>query len=113
MDTNDTTDTVEAAAPEGGGGHRWMSKREAVGRLLEIAARRDLGVDDVIAIQLAVRALCKRIFDSARHYKRRRERDAAVVDPASGTGAFLTPPAEPEVVTAYPPPAPPEEASAE
>ena len=48
MDTNDTPDTVEAAAPEGG--HRWMSKREAVGRLLEISKNRELGVDDVIAL---------------------------------------------------------------
>ena len=99
MDTNDTTDTVEAAAP--GGGHRWMGKREAVGRLLEIAARRDLGVEDVIALQLAVRALCKRIFDSERHLKRRRERGAAVVDPAL------------EAIAEDPPLTPPEEASAE
>ena len=66
------------------GRHRWMSKREAVFRLLEISKNRDLDLDDVIAIQTAVRSLCKRIFDSERNFKRRRERGVAVVDPADG-----------------------------
>lgn len=76
-ETTETTETIEK-------GGSWMSKREAVFRLLEISKNRDLDVEDVIAIQTAVRSLCKRIFDQERHMKRRRERGVAVVDPALG-----------------------------
>jgi len=72
MTTNETLAADAAETTETTQGGQWMSKREAVGRLLEISKGRDLGVDDVIAIQMAVRSLCKRLFDSERHYKRRR-----------------------------------------
>ena len=79
MQENETIGAIEAsAASETGGaaapgeGRRMMSRREAVGRLLEISKNRDLDLDDVIAIQTAVRSLCKRIFDNERRLKRRR-----------------------------------------
>ena len=62
-----------------------MSRRESVGRLLEISRNRDLGVDDVVAIQMAVRILCKRIFEKERCLKRRRAAPGAAAAPG-GTG---------------------------
>ena len=73
-ETTETTETIEK-------GGSWMSKREAVFRLLEISKNRDLDLDDVIAIQTAVRSLCKRIFDSERHFKRRRAAPESLANP--------------------------------
>ena len=106
IEASAASETGGAAAP--GEGRRWMSKREAVGRLLEISKSRDLGVDDVVAIQTAVRSLCKRIFDRERNLKRRRERWAETLhDPASGTGDFFTPPVVLDAVLAEQPMTPP------
>ena len=80
---NGMTAGEDAPAPRE---QRWMSKKEAVGRLLEISGRRDLGVEDVIAIQTAVRSLCKRIFDKERWLKRRHAPEAVAVDPRLGDG---------------------------
>ena len=76
-DAAETTETTETTQRGG----QWMSKREAVFRLLEISKNRDLDVEDVIAIQTAVRSLCKRIFDSERHFKRRRAAAESLANP--------------------------------
>lgn len=48
-----------------------MSKAEAIGIIANLATRRDLTVEDVTALQVALRALAKRLFDHERCLKRK------------------------------------------
>ena len=48
-----------------------MSKGEAIGILAQMAYMDGLSVEQVIALQVGVRSLCKRHFDSRRNMARR------------------------------------------
>ncbi len=66
-----------------------MSKAEAIGILAKLAMSKSLTLEQLIAIQVAMRSTMKRLFDRERNWKRRHERDG---------GAYFTPPAALEVV---------------
>ena len=52
-----------------------MSKAEAIGILCHLAMRKDLTIDEVIAIQTACRSTLKRLFDKERWHKRHNAAD--------------------------------------
>ena len=69
--------------------HEHMSKRAAVARLLGLSCSRHINERDVTAIQVATRALIKRIFDRERNWKRRHAAEATAPEetpPFNGEG---------------------------
>jgi hypothetical protein len=54
-------------------GNRRMTKAEAIGILARMATRRTATLEEVVALQVALRATAKRMFDRERSFKRRRE----------------------------------------
>ena len=70
-----------------------MGKAEAIGVLAKLAQKKTTTLEEVIAIQVAVRSTAKRLFDRERNWKRRHEAQAA----------YFTPPEALDFVTANPP----------
>ena len=66
-----------------------MSRSEALGILGRMAQKRGTTLDEVRALQVAVRCVVKRLFDTERHYKRKREENKGV---GGVEDAFITPP---------------------
>lgn len=66
-----------------------MSKAEAVGILCHLAMRKDLTIDEVIAIQTACRSTIKRFFDKERWHKRRHAADQSA---NAEEAVYTTPP---------------------
>ena len=63
----------DAGADGGSAGADFMSRAEAIGLLARMAARRNVSLEEVRALQVAVRCLAKRLFDTARWFSRRQE----------------------------------------
>lgn len=57
-----------------------MSRPEAVERMMRIAGR-ECGLDDVRALQVGVRCVCKRWFDQARRLGKKRDAGTFRTDP--------------------------------
>ena len=53
-----------------------MSRADALSVLANLAMKRDTTLEEVVAIQVAVRSVAKRMFDRERNFKRRHEREA-------------------------------------
>ncbi len=68
-----TTDNGQRTTDNG----QHMSKAEAIGILCKMAMRKDLSIDELIAIQCATRSTMKRLFDRERNWKRRHEAEIA------------------------------------
>ena len=75
-----------------------MTRPEAISVLAKLAQKRDTTLEEVVAIQIAVRNVCKRIFDRERNFKRKHGADAAGIPPK-----FFTPPAALDAIMANPP----------
>ena len=65
-----------------------MSKVEAIGILADMSRSKKLSLDQVIALQMGVKCLCKRHFDHMRGLARRRAR---IAEEAAET-EYTTPP---------------------
>ena len=75
-----------------------MTRPEALASLALLAQKKTTTLEEVVAIQIAVRCISKRIFDRERNFKRRHLAEAANIPPK-----FFTPPAAIDAIMANPP----------
>jgi hypothetical protein len=71
-----------------------MSKAEAIGVLARMAYMDGLSVEQVVALQVGVRSLCKRHFDSRRNMARRNAPKDVYRTPPDVSAALVNPPME-------------------
>ena len=62
-----------------------MSKADALSALAKLAEKKTTTLEEVIAIQIAVRNIAKRLFDRERSWKRRHERQPGTMNQELGT----------------------------
>ena len=88
---------------------RHMSRVEAVAILMALAKKRSMGVEQVTALQMGAALMLNKHMQRQRNWARRMARAGETAhDPATGTGAFFTPPDVLDAVTANPPMPPPD-----
>ena len=75
-----------------------MTRPEALGALALLSQKKTTTLEEVVAIQIAVRFIAKRIFDRERNFKRRHLAEAANIPPK-----FFTPPAAIDAIKVNPP----------
>lgn len=75
-----------------------MGRAKALGILAHMAERPDAPLDEVIALQMAFRALAKRMFDRERNFKRRHAAEANAAG-TSDEGEEIAVPEEGRAVT--------------